>query len=217
MLMVDFNDHPAANHYVRAFWQYLQTHPAPKNLQPVAGMTCMGFLTNSDDAGRLDLSALSEKILGLAQESLTAAPRPGKTVEIPICYDLSMAPDLEHFAKHCGISTKEVVKRHSSGEYVAQLIGFLPGFAYLGGLDPSLSMPRLATPRPKVPAGALGIAGEQCALYPTASPGGWNLIGRTPIRLFNSAKNEPCAIGLGDRVRFVEISKVEFERQWASR
>lgn len=216
MLMVDFGDHPKANDQVRSFWQALQLEPLGDQVKPIAGMHCMGFML-SDSITDADLESLTEKIMALAQSSLSAKPASGRVVEIPVCYDSSMAPDLEALAKHCGISTEEVIRRHSSGRYVAQLIGFLPGFAYLGGLDPSLAMPRLSTPRAKVPAGALGIAGSQCAIYPTASPGGWNLIGRSPMPLFDPHHDQPCAIQLGDEIRFVPISTKEFERQWASR
>ena len=217
MLMVDFDACADANDRVRAFWGALQSCALPAGVRPVAGVTCMGFMIEEGAACLDDIEALQEQILSMASASLKDAPPAGRVIEIPVCYDSAMAPDLERVANHCGISPEEVIRRHSSGRYVAQLIGFLPGFAYLGGLDPSLSVPRLSTPRPKVPVGALGITGQQCAMYPTASPGGWNLIGRSPRRLFDPACDPPGLIQLGDQVRFIPITAEEFEKQWQSR
>lgn len=217
MITVDFGSHEKANAQVRTFWQHLQLNPLPGYLHPVAGMNCLSFFIDQENLGAPDLEAMMQQIKGVATHSLGLAPKKGRTLEIPICYDISMAPDLERLAEHCGISVKEVVRRHSSGKYIAQLIGFLPGFVYLGGLDPKLATPRLASPRAKVTAGSLGIAGAQCAVYPTSSPGGWNLIGRSPLRLFDPKKDVPTTIQLGDEIRFLPISIDEFERQWASR
>jgi KipI family sensor histidine kinase inhibitor len=217
MLMVDFGTHADANDRVRAFWGALQSCQLPAGVRPVAGVTCMGFMLEEAAACSDTIDALQEQILAMAVSSLHDAPPAGRVIEIPVCYDRTMAPDLDRVADHCGISPEEVIRRHSSGRYVAQLIGFLPGFAYLGGLDPSLSVPRLSTPRPKVAVGALGITGHQCAMYPTASPGGWNLIGRSPRRLFDPSCDPPGLIQLGDQVRFIPITTEEFEKQWQSR
>jgi len=217
MLMVDFGQYALANDRVRALWGMLQSRPLPVGVRPVAGVTCMGFMLEEGEHGTDDIDALIELILEATRASLDEVPPAGKVIEIPVCYDREVAPDLDRVAEHCRMAVDEVIQRHACGRYVAQLIGFLPGFAYLGGVDPALAVPRLSTPRPKVPAGALGITGGQCAMYPTASPGGWNLIGRSPRRLFDPAQDPPCMIQLGDEVRFIPISLEEFERQWASR
>lgn len=217
MLMVDFGSHPGANHQVRAFWRLLGDQPALSRLRPVAGMHCVGFMLDQMQLQAVDIPSALDTLLKLARSSLSESAEPGKCIDVPVCYDKTLAPDLEALAKRCGLSTQEVIERHAGSRYIAQLIGFLPGFAYLGGLDPTLATPRLATPRPKVPAGSLGIAGMQCAVYPTSSPGGWNLIGRSPLRFFDPSRNPPGTIELGDEVRFVPISLEEFERQWASR
>jgi inhibitor of KinA len=186
-------------------------------VSPVAGMNCLAFMLDPELMESMDLDALALEIEGLAESSLNKSPLDGKTLEIPVCYDAQFAPDLDRVAEHCGLTPKEVIRLHTSGRFTAQLIGFLPGFAYMGGLDAALNVPRLESPRPKVPAGALGITGTQCAIYPTASPGGWNLIGRCPLVLFDTAKESPCLIQLGDTVRFFSISVDEFERLWAAR
>lgn len=217
MLMVDFGSHPQANLRVRALWALLQDSPMKPGVSPVAGMNCLAFMLDTELMESMDLDALALEIQDLAESSLNKSPLAGKTLEIPVCYDAQFAPDLDRVARHCGLASKDVVRLHTSGRYTAQLIGFLPGFAYMGGLNAALNVPRLESPRPKVPTGALGITGTQCAIYPTASPGGWNLIGRCPLVLFNTAKESPCLIQLGDTVRFFSISVDEFDRLWAAR
>lgn len=124
----------------------------------------------------------------------------GRLVEIPVTYD---GPDLADVAAHCGLSPDDVVARHTQAEYVVYFLGFQPGFAYLGGLDESLHTPRRAEPRTSVPAGSVGIGGAQTGIYPLATPGGWQLIGRTSLALFDPQAEPPTVLAPGDRVRFV--------------
>ncbi len=138
---------------------------------------------------------------------------PGRTVEIPVVYGGEFGPDLEAVARHCGMETGEVIKRHQAGDYLVHAIGFVPGFCYLGGLAPALHVPRHATPRPSVAAGSVGIGGAQTGVYPLVTPGGWNLIGRTPLALFRPNDPEPARLRVGDRVKFRAISREEFG-QW---
>lgn len=125
---------------------------------------------------------------------------PGRRVEIPVTYD---GPDLGDVAAHCGLSPDEVVHRHTAAEYVVYFLGFQPGFAYLGGLDDTLHTPRRREPRVSVPAGSVGIGGAQTGIYPLATPGGWQLIGRTSLALFDARAEPPTLLAPGDRVRFV--------------
>lgn len=134
-----------------------------------------------------------------------------RRVEIPVCYGEEFGPDLEYVAKYNGLSTKEVIDRHSAPEYLIYMLGFMPGFPYMGGLDPKLATPRLSRPRSLVPQGSVGIAGQQTGLYPLTSPGGWQLIGRTPLSLFDAKVEPPTFLLSGDRVKFVPISPVEYE------
>ncbi|GAA4852912.1 allophanate hydrolase subunit 1 [Luteimicrobium xylanilyticum] len=145
---------------------------------------------------------LVEAVRSLAPDLAGVAPPDGTgdVVEIPVVYD---GPDLDDVAELAGLTTAEVVERHASALYTAAFVGFAPGFAYLVGLDPSLRVPRLATPRPRVDAGAVAVAGEFTAVYPTPSPGGWRLLGRTPARMFDVARTPPGLVVPGARVRFV--------------
>jgi KipI family sensor histidine kinase inhibitor len=131
-------------------------------------------------------------------------------IRIPVWYGGAVGPDLEYLAGRVGLTEEEVIKRHSDVEYLVYLLGFLPGFPYLGGMDPSIALPRRAQPRTRVPRGSVGIGGSQTGIYPLDSPGGWHLIGRTPISLFEPDKDEPTLLRPGDRVRFVAISEAEF-------
>lgn len=133
-----------------------------------------------------------------------------RRIEIPVCYGGDHGPDLGLVAKHCGLSEEAVVAAHSGADYAVHAIGFAPGFPYLGGLPEVLHTPRRATPRTSVPAGSVGIGGAQTGVYPLATPGGWQLIGRTPLRLFDVARAEPALLRAGDRVTFRPIGEKEF-------
>ncbi len=137
---------------------------------------------------------------------------PARMHHIPVCYDAAFAPDLAGIAQHRNISTEEVTARHSAPVYHVFMMGFLPGFAYLGIVDPVIAMPRLGAPRPAVPPGSVGIAGQQTGIYPLSSPGGWQLIGRCPVRLFDATASDPFLLKAGDCVQFHAISKKEFEQ-----
>ncbi len=132
------------------------------------------------------------------------------TLDIPVFYHPSVGPDLEAVAARAGLSVEQVIHRHSRQAYHVFAIGFAPGFAYLGEVPHDLETPRLATPRAKVPAGSLGIADRQTAIYPLASPGGWNLIGRTPVTMFDPHREQPSLLRAGQQVRFRAITRDEF-------
>lgn len=142
-----------------------------------------------------------------------ARPRAdGETViEVPVCYEGEFAPDLKDVARHAVLSPDEVVRRHAEAAYRVSCVGFTPGFGYLSGLPSELATPRRASPRKEVPTGAVAIGGTQTGIYPRKSPGGWNIIGRTPVRLFDLDRNPPALFHTGDRVRFRKISRAEFD------
>jgi KipI family sensor histidine kinase inhibitor len=133
-------------------------------------------------------------------------------VEIPVCYGGECGPDIAAVAEHAGLLRDAVIARHTAAEYTVAMLGFAPGFPYLLGLDPSLQMPRRATPRTRVPAGSVAIGGAQTGIYPRELPGGWHLIGRTPLVLFDPQRELPCLLAPGDRVRFHAIEADEFGR-----
>lgn len=142
-----------------------------------------------------------------------ARPRAGAVpvIEVPVCYENEFAPDLGDVAQRAGLSEEEVVRRHSGASYRVSCVGFTPGFPYLTGLPTELATPRRATPRTEIPAGSVAIGGAQTGIYPRKSPGGWNVIGRTPLRLFDHRNEPPAVLQAGDSVRFREISRGEFE------
>lgn len=139
-------------------------------------------------------------------DALATAVPSAREVQVPVRYGGRDGPDLEATAAACGLDPTTYVQRHCAGHYRVAMLGFAPGFAYLLGLDPALAAPRLATPRRQVPAGSIGIAGAQTGIYPYASPGGWRLIGRTALTLFDPARDPPSALQPGDRVRFVALA-----------
>jgi len=145
----------------------------------------------------------------------------GRLVEVPVVYGGKYGPDIEFVAGYNGLTVDEVIEIHSRPVYRVYFLGFLPGFPYLGGLDGRIETPRLEKPRLKVPAGSVGIAGRQTGIYPLESPGGWRLIGRTPLRLFDPKKRSPTLLQPGDRVKFVPVGEEEFrelyEKEWGER
>lgn len=147
--------------------------------------------------------AIRDAIGGILADARPAPPPEPREIRIPVRYGGTDGPDLEEVARHHGLAPEDVIAIHTAGSYLVHMIGFVPGFPYLGGLDPRIATPRRATPRTNVPAGSVGIGGAQTGVYPIASPGGWHLIGRTDVTLFDAARAEPSLLRVGDRVRFV--------------
>jgi inhibitor of KinA len=139
------------------------------------------------------------------------APRAPRLIEIPVCYDPEFGLDLDRVAEHTNLSERQIVDLHSTNQYRVACIGFVPGFTFLSGLPKNLTTPRRDTPRKEIPPGSVGIGGAQTGIYPSRSPGGWNLIGRTPLKLFDPTKDPPTLLCPGDRVRFSAITREEFE------
>ncbi len=137
---------------------------------------------------------------------------PPIVTEIPTLYGSEYGPDLEKVAKHCGLSKEEVIAIHSSTEYLIYMIGFTPGFPYLGGMDPRIATPRLENPRTKISKGSVGIADTQTGIYSVDSPGGWKLIGWTPVPLFDPEASHPFLLNAGDYVKFRAIEELEYHR-----
>ncbi|MBV0934457.1 5-oxoprolinase subunit PxpB [Marinobacterium sp. A346] len=157
-----------------------------------------------------DFAHLVQQINTLLSRLDVSQAETGRLVEIPVYYAPEVGPDLERVARLHGISTEEVIRLHAARDYQVFAIGFAPGFAYMGEVDPALRTPRLETPRTRVPVGSVALADQQTAVYPLASPGGWNLLGRTAVKMFDPALDGLCPVEAGDRVRFVPISRREF-------
>ncbi|MGA3212410.1 MAG: 5-oxoprolinase subunit PxpB [Terriglobales bacterium] len=184
-----------------------EADPAIRNLHPAYGSLLIDF-----DPLQLTHEALGTTIRRIVDSRFEARRTESRLIRIPVCYDATYAPDLDRVAALAGISPEEVVRLHSSAEYRVYFLGFTPGFAYMGGLPDKLQVPRLTSPRVHVDAGSVGIAGAQTGIYPVDSPGGWQLIGRTPWRIFDPEEMPPAKLQPGDQVKFVAIGKEKFER-----
>jgi inhibitor of KinA len=209
---------PATHRLIQAFAQVLDRHPPPGLREYVPAFTTLTVYYDPWELRQAGATTPYEQMASALQSMLPAAQAaladyaPGSLVEIPVCYGGDFGPDLGLVASHAQLSMAEVVARHAQPEYLVYMVGFAPGFPYLGGLDARLATPRRAQPRPLVPAGAVGIAGPQTGVYSLPTPGGWQLIGRTPRRLFDVGRAQPSLLQAGDRLRFVPISEVEFQR-----
>ena len=185
-----------------------QLHDARiRNLHPAYASLLIDF-----DPFRLTHEELESIVAPLVSSPLPPRSEPAPAVQIPVCYDRDFGPDLIGVAHHTSLTAEQVIALHSGGEYFVYFLGFSPGFAYLGGLPRQLHVPRLASPRTHVRAGSVGLAGGQTGIYPLDSPGGWQLIGRTPLRMFVPSADPPSHLQLGDRVRFSRITRDEFGR-----
>jgi KipI family sensor histidine kinase inhibitor len=196
-----------ANEKVRKLLRLLQREPVAgvRNLHPAYCSLLLKF-----DAIRMRHEEL-EAILGRYLERLEEVKLPEpRLVEIPVCYGREYGPDLAEVCTLHGMTAAQAIELHASVEYLVYFLGFVPGFAYLGELPEALVTPRLAAPRRKVPAGSVGIAGHQTGVYPFATPGGWRLIGRTPVTMFQAEREGLSLLSIGDRVKFTPISGERF-------
>jgi inhibitor of KinA len=155
--------------------------------------------------------ALTGAIERAADQSIESHQRVRDPIRIPVCYGGAHGPDLSRVAQFAGLREDVVADLHASGVYRVMMLGFTPGFAYMGIVDSRIAAPRLEAPRPRVPRGSVGIAGEQTGIYPSEIPGGWQLIGRTPVRPFDMSRGDPFLLHAGDEVHFVPITQKEFD------
>lgn len=200
---------PAINEKVRRMAALVNDcrHPAIEAVVPSYATLGLQY-----DPLQVSLVELTRLLLDLEERLATASVPEARTVDIPVCYGGAFGPDLAFVAAHCRLSVDEVIRLHSAAAYRIYAIGFAPGFCYLGGLDRRIQAPRLAAPRLQVAAGSVGIAGSQTGVYPQASPGGWQLIGRTPLRLFAPEREAPLLYRPGDTIRFRPVAVEAFER-----
>jgi inhibitor of KinA len=199
-----------ANENVRKLLRLLQSQPARdvRNLLPAYCSLLVKF-----DALKWRHEQLEEKLRGyLERLPEVKLPEP-RCVEIPVCYGGEYGPDLNDVAQMHGMTPEQAIELHNSTTYLVYFLGFVPGFAYLGELPEKLVTPRLPTPRRRVPSGSVGIAGNQTGVYPCESPGGWRLLGRTPMAMFRADRDRLSLLAIGDRVKFTVISGQQFEAQ----
>lgn len=180
-----------------------------ENLHPAYSSLLIEF-----DPEKISVDLLIKKINEILSSKVNAENKTPRTFEIPVHYT---GEDLKALSKELSLSESKIIEIHSSKIYTVFFLGFQPGFPYLGTLPPSLHVPRLSSPRVKVPAGSVAIAGQQTGIYPEESPGGWRLLGRTPIVLFDPKRNLPATLQMGDHVRFYPITLEEFKKAWETR
>jgi inhibitor of KinA len=211
LLLVEYGDaiDPAVNEKVRSIAELLRKVSPPGVRSILPSYRSLGLVYDPMETDENRLRDLLRKM----ESELPSADIPSpRLVEIPVIYGGAFGPDLEYVAARNGLGVEEVISIHTAQPYPIYTIGFAPGFCYLGGLDPRLHTPRLETPRTVVPAGSVGIAEAQTGVYPLESPGGWRLIGRTPLRLFDPERSDPFLYKAGDNVSFVPISVEDYRR-----
>ncbi len=199
---------PEVHSRVKKFCHLLtqNLHEAILNVHPAYASVLVSFEPRS-----AELDEIGAYLASRLDQVDEASEPPARTVEIPVCYGGEYGPDLEEVSRICKLPPEEVVARHVAGEYSVYFLGFAPGFAYLGNIDESIAAPRREEPRPSVPPGSVGINGRQTGIYPLPTPGGWRLIGRTPVRIFDPQRERPSLLAFGDRVKFYAVSPKEFQ------
>ena len=210
-LLVLFGDQISieAHEQVRRFVCFLEREPIAgvRNLHPAYCSVLVKF-----DAMKTRHEVLRETLRACIERMEHVDLPPPREVEIPVCYGGEFGPDLDDVAKLHGLSADRVIELHSGGSYLVYFLGFVPGFAYLGELTKELVTPRLTVPRKSVPAGSVGIASNHTGVYPVSTPGGWRLLGRTPLAMFRADRKEMSLLSIGDRVRFMPISHGQFAK-----
>jgi inhibitor of KinA len=203
---------------VLAVFRQLSGAPIPGVVDLAPAYTTIGVFYNPAEIENVRRDHSPFEALRRKIDSILTTPHREKasktdirSTEIPVCYGGELGPDLAGVARACGLDESEVIQRHANAHYRVACVGFVLGFPFLSGLPPELATPRRTTPRKAVPAGSVGIGGAQTGVYPGVSPGGWNLIGRTPMRLFDPQRNPASLLSMGDRVRFRAISREEFD------
>jgi inhibitor of KinA len=210
---------PEINQTARAFAAYVLAHPiagvtdvvpafttVALHYRPVAVIDGLPGVTDE-----LPFQRLRRRVEAMLAQDIAREPRAARVIEVPVCYGGEFGPDLAEVAAACNLTPEAVIELHRASPHVVYMLGFAPGFPYIGGLDQRLAMPRRSTPRERVPAGTVAIARDQTAIYSLETPGGWNMIGRTPLKLFNPLADPPCLLQAGDELRFVPISPQQYQ------
>jgi inhibitor of KinA len=210
--MTDRFDPETSLNAVLAAAHQLEAAAIPGVIELAPAYTTIGVFFDPARSGRFgEFKTIIEHALQTSLEPARPRAGGGTVIEVPVCFENEFAPDLGEVAQHVGLSSDEVIQRYLDATYRVNCVGFTPGFPYLSGLPPELATPRRASPRREVPASAVAIGGTQTGIYPRKSPGGWNIIGRTPLRLFEVERESPALFHAGDQVRFRQISRSEFD------
>ena len=200
---------PEINKKIRAFKIAVEKSDIPGMVETVPTYRSLLVHYHPEVIGFKALTEEFDKLMG----SLSSIPIPPPTViEIPVLYGGEMGPDIENVAEHNHKTVEEVIKIHTSEEYLIYMIGFIAGFPYLGGMSKEIATPRLKSPRVKIEGGSVGIAGEQTGIYPVASPGGWQLIGRTPLKLYDADREKPVLLEAGQYIKFAAVTEEEYKK-----
>ena len=204
------------NSNVLALFHQLSADPLPGMIEAVPAYSSLTIyydvfgISKMGNNGKSVYEYISGQLTERLKQPLEEVNTAARVVTVPVCYEKEFSPDIEYLAKEKNISVEEVIHIHISKQYRVYMLGFLPGFSYMGEVDERIAVPRKPQPV-TVAAGSIGIAGKQTGIYPLQSPGGWQIIGRTPLKLFNAEKEEPTLLRAGDIVQFISISKNEFE------
>ena len=200
------------NHCIKRnpFAGFLSTIPAYTTL--TLYFDPVGLMSDDSLKGSTTLDKISKYISSFNVETKNEQQTDNPIIQIPVCYDPIFGFDLQELSSFYQLTKEEIIEIHSSAVYTVYMIGFVPGFPYLGGLSKKLTAPRKQNPRPAIPAGSVGIAGQQTGIYPLETPGGWQIIGRTPLKLFDVKRQQPSLLKAGDKIKFESISFTEFEQ-----
>lgn len=221
-VLVEFGNkiHPDIHRRTKALTDYLEANPFDGMIECVSAFSSVTVFydpikvksSKMDCKGKLSYEIVKSMLEKALMNLDHCDNNKQRVVEIPVCYGGEFGPDLEYVAEHNNITVDEVIKIHSGGEYLVYMIGFAPGFPYLGGMSEKISAPRRESPRMLIPKGSVGIAGKQTGVYPIGTPGGWQLIGRTPLELFRPHEASPSLLKSGDIVKFYPISYEEYRK-----
>lgn len=216
-LIIDFGNciNEQVNRKVQDLFQHFKAHPLPGMIEAVPAYSSLTLhyditiACKGAPAGLTGFEWIKQQTEQWLTESRETTAEHERLVRIPVCYETAFAPDMALLAAVNQVSVEEIIRLHTATAYRVYMLGFLPGFAYMGEVDERISIPRKSQPA-QVAAGSVGIAGRQTGIYPLDSPGGWVIIGRTPVRLFDAAREQPAYLQPGDRVQFYSISSDEF-------
>lgn len=201
------------NAFIQRFTYAIRDSRAPWIRDIVPALGSLAIHVDPESLGNASaLEAVERLVVTVLNGRLPAISLVGRIVKVPVCYDTSFALDLEDVCRRTRLTPEVVTRLHAANEYRVLMVGFAPGHPYLGGLDPRLSVPRRASPRTRMPRGAIAIANTQCVVYPYAIPGGWSIVGRTPLRIFDASRTAPSLFAPGDRVRFEPIDRAAYDR-----